>query len=183
MSTQSSWSSTKRITTVALAVLLAADVGLGVFLWQSSRQRPEELRAQRENLALQAKLRKAEVERGQRIRASLSQVGIDCDKFYQNTFLNRAMGYSAVEADFNSIAEKAGLHTSAVNFKEKEIKDRGVTELSISTSVDGSYSSVIQFINGLEQSKNFYLLSDLHLTSASAGAIKLQLDLRTYFRT
>ena len=42
---------------------------------------------------------------------------------------------------------------------------------------------MIKFINGLEQSKNFYLLNDLHLTSANAGMIKLQLDLRTYFRT
>ncbi|HTS11801.1 MAG TPA: hypothetical protein VMH00_06770 [Candidatus Limnocylindrales bacterium] len=183
MKNEGSWSGTKRFTTIALAVLLIVDVGLGVFLWQSSRQNPEELRAQRETLALQAKLRKAEVERGRRIRASLPQIGLDCDKFYKDTFLDPATGYSAVESDFNTIADKAGLRTSATNFKEKVIKDHGVTELQISTTVDGSYSSVIQFINGLEQSKIFYLLNDLHLTSATAGAVKLQLDLRTYFRT
>jgi Tfp pilus assembly protein PilO len=179
----SSWHTTKLAATIALACLLVADIALGIFLWLGSRQQPEELRAERDRLTLQAKLRKAEVDRGNAIRASLPQVGRDCTKFYQDTFLEKAVGYSSVEADLSAIAGKAGLHASDTNFKETEVKDRGVTEISISTSVEGSYSSVIKFINGLEQSKNFYLLNDLHLTSANAGMIKLQLDLRTYFRT
>lgn len=179
----SSWHTTKLLATIALAVLLLVDVGLGVFLWRSSRQRPEELRAERDRLTLQAKLRKAEVDRGNAIRASLPQVGKDCSKFYQDAFLDKAVGYSSVEGDLSRIADKAGLHASGTTYKEKEIKDRGVTEISISTTVEGGYSSVIKFINGLEQSKNFYLLNDLHLTSATGGTIKLQLDLRTYFRT
>jgi Tfp pilus assembly protein PilO len=179
----SSWHTTKLAATIALACLLVADIALGIFLWLGSRQQPEELRAERDRLTLQAKLRKAEVDRGNAIRVSLPQVGRDCTKFYQDTFLEKAVGYSSVEADLSAIAGKAGLHASDTSFKETEVKDRGVTEISISTSVEGSYSSVIKFINGLEQSKNFYLLNDLHLTSANAGMIKLQLDLRTYFRT
>ena len=50
-------------------------------------------------------------------------------------------------------------------------------------SSEADYPAVIQFINGLERSKYFYLLDDLQLGSASSGAIRLQIGLHTYFRT
>lgn len=178
-----SWVIVKRLTVVALAGLLAADVALGVFLWRTSRESPAEIHAQLDHLALEAKLHKAEVARGEKISASLPQIGKDCEAFYQNTFLDKATAYSALDADLSSIAEKAGLRMSALNLKEKEIKNRGVTEISIATGVEGNYSAIIHFINGLEQSKNFYLLNDLRLGSARGGAIKLDLELRTYFRS
>jgi Tfp pilus assembly protein PilO len=183
MSAPSTWGTIKRLMTIALALLLAADIGLAVFLWRTSRQSPAEVRSELDRLALIAKLRKAEVARGEKISASLPQVGADCEKFYQNTFLDKASGYSALDADLSTIADKAGLRMSSLNIKEKELKNHGVTEISISTGVEGNYSSVIQFINGLEQSRNFYLLNDLQLASARGGAIKLELDLRTYFRS
>lgn len=183
MSAKSGWKTTKNIVVTVLAVLLAADVGLGIFLWRTSRESPEETRAEVDRLALQAKLRQAEVVRGEKIRASLPQVGRDCDKFFDDTFVDKVSGYSALESDLNSIAGKAGLHISDKNYKETDVKNHGVTEISISTDVEGSYSSIIQFIDGLQQSKNFYLLNNLSLGSSKDGVIKLQLELRTYFRS
>ncbi len=49
--------------------------------------------------------------------------------------------------------------------------------------MDADYPAVIQFINGLERSKYFYLLDDLQLASATTGGIRLQIGLHTYFRT
>jgi len=167
----------------ALAVLVAADLALVFFLWQDMRNAPEAMRAQRDRLAIQAKLLRADVERGEKIRASLPQSGRDCETFYDESFLSAPQGYSGIESDLGTIASKAGVKTSGFAFKEKEIKDRGVVEISISTSVDADYPSIIQFINGLEQSKNFYLLDGLQLASASPGAIRLGLELHTYFRT
>lgn len=179
----SSWHTTKLLTSIALAILLLVDIGLGVFLWKSSREQPEDLRAQLNQLVAQSKLRNADVVRGTAIRTSLPQVSRDCSKFYQATFLDKTTAYSAVVTDLGNIAEKAGLRPSDTSFKENDVKeDRSLTQVAISTSVEGSYSSVIKFINALEQSKNFYLLNDLHLASSNGGMIKLQLDLRTYFR-
>ncbi|HXW55269.1 MAG TPA: GspMb/PilO family protein [Candidatus Cybelea sp.] len=183
MNATRAWAKTKIVIMAALGVLLAADVALGFLLWRNSSESPEHLRGEIQRLELQAKLREAELARDQKIRASMPHVGRDCDRFYEDTFLLKETGYSAIEADLNSIADKAGLRLSGATYKESEVKDRGVTQIVISTGVDGNYASIIQFINGLEQSKNFYLLNDLRLTSASAGAIKLQLELRTFFRS
>ena len=168
---------------LALAALLAMDAGLLYVRWQGSHEAPYEMRAQRDRLQAQAKLLRADVQRGEKIRASLSQVGKDCDSFYHENFLDPKSGYSDIESDLGSIAQKSGLKTSAITFKEKALKDHGVTEIGISTSVEGSYASIIQFISGLERSKNFYLLNDLRLDSVTTGGIRLRLELQTYFRT
>ena len=42
---------------------------------------------------------------------------------------------------------------------------------------------MIRFINGLERSKNFYLVDDLTLASANTGTIQLEITMHTYFRT
>jgi Tfp pilus assembly protein PilO len=177
------WQAWKKWTGIAVAVLLIADVALAVFLWQSARQGPEEMRARRERLAIQAKLLKADITRGEKIRASLPEVRKDSDSFYRESFLNPVTGYSDIATDLDSIAAKAGVKTTGFSFKQKEVKDRGVTEITINTSVDADYPAVIQFINGLERSKYFYLLDEVELNTAQAGGIQLRIGLHTYFRT
>jgi hypothetical protein len=177
------WHGWKKWTGIALGVLLAADLGLAYLLWNTSREVPATMRLQRNRLEAQAKLLSADVERGEKIRASLPQAGKDCDAFYQGTLLDASSGYSRIESDLAVIASKAGVRTSGLSFKQKEVKDRGVTQISITTSVDADYPAVVAFINGLERSKNFYLLDSLHLASATAGGLRLDLELHTYFRT
>ena len=58
-----------------------------------------------------------------------------------------------------------------------------MVEIEISTVVDGDYASLVRFINGLEHSNNFYVLDNLALAAGSAGVLKLNLQLRTYFRS
>jgi len=180
---EKSWRGGKKAVGLALAVLLAVDAGLLYVRWQGGHEAPFEMRAQRDRLQAQAKLLHADVQRGGKIRASLPQVGKDCDAFYHEDFLDPKFGYSDIESDLGAIAQKAGLKNSAISFKQRELKDHGVTEIGISTSVEGSYASIIQFISGLERSKNFYLLNDLRLDSATTGGIRLRLELQTYFRT
>lgn len=168
---------------ITLTILLLADAGLVVFLWQTARQGPQEMRAQRDRLALQSKLLKADIARGERIRASLPQVGKDCESFYRQSFLDPITGYSDIETDLDSIASKARVKTTGFSFKQKEVKDRGVTEIAIDTRVDADYPAIIEFIDGLERSKYFYLLDVVQLDSAAAGGIQLQIGLHTYFRT
>jgi hypothetical protein len=183
MSGNRSWGEWKKWIGITLVALLAADVALGAYLWRASQAGPEKMAADRDRLALLSKQLKADVDRCGKIRSSMAMAGKDADDFYRQTFLDRATGYSSIESDLNSIASGAGLRASGITFKEKVIKDRGVTEVAMTTSVEGDYPSIIKFINGLERSKNFYLLNNLHLASATQGGIKLDLQLRTYFRS
>jgi Tfp pilus assembly protein PilO len=177
------WQSLKRLLQVGVGLILLLDLGLVVALWEATREDRGDMVAQRSRLATEARLLRADVARGERIRASLPQAGKDCDAFYRQSFLDVSTGYSQVESDLDAIAQKAGVKTTGFAFKQKDVKDRGVTEISITTGVSADYPQMIQFINGLERSKNFYLLDSLQLASAAPGAIRLQLALHTYFRT
>ena len=80
------------------------------------------MRAQRTRLDTQAKLLKADVARGEKIRASLPTVGKNCDAFYHDAFLDASTGYSAIESDLGNIATKAGLKVGGLTLNQKEVK-------------------------------------------------------------
>jgi len=86
-------------------------------------------------------------------------------------------------ADLSDISNRAGIHTGGVTFKQRELEKRGVTEVEVTTAVEGEYPNLVRFINGLERSKNFYLLDSLTLASSAGGSIRLNLQLRTYLRS
>jgi len=165
-----------------LGVLLAVDLGLAVLLWQLRQSDPSGMHAERTALETKAKLLKADIARGEKIRKNMPDVGKEADRFYQQELPSATKGYSGIVEDLGEIASKAGLKTSATKFSEAPVKGRGVTQIAIADSVEGNYASVLQFITGLERSKSFYLLDDLSLDGVEAGHLHLTLELRTYFR-
>ena len=192
LTTTTPWRIWKRVIIAALVLLFAADIGLVYLSWQNTREGEASMRAERDRLSLLAKSLKGDVARGERIRSSMSGVTSEYDAFYRTDFQTASDGYSAIEADLGGLAAKSSVRSSGVTFDQKEVKGRGVEEIKIAETVEGDYPSIIKFINGLEQSKYFYLLSDLKLDLASiSGAgvgnqgslIRLHLELRTYFKT
>jgi Tfp pilus assembly protein PilO len=173
----------KKWVRIALAVVLAADALLVYANYSSTDAAARSAAAQLKGLREEHGLMKADVERVSGIRNRLSEVQRDADKFYAHEFLPEGTGYSAIIADLSKISKASGLGTRNVEFKERKLEARGVTEVTVSATVEGQYVSLVHFINGLERSSNFYLLDSLTLTSATAGNIKLNLQLRTYFRT
>jgi hypothetical protein len=177
------WPAWKKGIGGTLLVLVAADVALVVALWQIGQNGPQAMRARIGRLTEQSKLLRADVQRGQRIRAALPAAGKQCDAFYNKAFFDSSTGYSQIESDLNSISKDAGVETSGLKFKQKPVKGRGVTEVDVSTTVKADYPSLIRFINGLERSQDFYLLDGLALHLATGGMVDLDLDMHTYFRT
>lgn len=166
-----------------LAALVVVDLGLVVLLWQLRQTDPVDLMRQRTLLETKAKLLKADVARGELIRKEMPKVGEQAGEFYEQQLPQAKGGYSSLVADLGEIASKAGLRTSSTSFQDHELKERGVTEIQIQETVEGDYASVMKYIQGLERSKNFYLLSDLGLDSSETGILHLKLVLKTYFRT
>jgi Tfp pilus assembly protein PilO len=166
-----------------LAVLLVADLvllGLNLRTGPSVQERHREI----EQLQRQHDLLAADVRRATDIQKKLAGVQREGDEFFKRELREAASGYSSVVADLGSLAKTAGLKTSAVTFRQQELAGRGVTEVQVSATVEGDYPSLVSFINGLERSRNFYVLDSLMLASSTqAGSLKLNLQLRTYFRS
>jgi hypothetical protein len=172
----------KRIVRWALAAVIVVDLALVFLNWQIGRS-PHAPQGELQSLELQRKMMTGDVNRGDEIRRNLPAIEQQCDRFYQDQFRPIASGYSGLIADLGSIANQAGLKSDATTFQQLKPNEHGVVELDIGESVEGSYPSVVAFLNGLEHSHGFYILDGLSLTSNREGALKLSLRLRTFFRS
>jgi len=124
-----------------------------------------------------------DVRRGDQIRKELPADEKQRDDFFQEQFRPAGAGYSALIADLGSVASQAGLKIESTNFQQHAPDAHGVVEVDINESIDGSYPSVVAFLNGLERSHGFYILDSLSLSSSRDAMLKLSLELRTFFRS
>jgi len=174
---------TKTIIRVILGIVVAIDIVLAGINWQmaaANRAPQSELNTLKRQHALVA----ADIARAETIRKTLPQIEQQCDLFFKQNFRPVASGYSSVVSDFGSLSRGAGLQTENINFHQHPTDKRGVTEVDINAAIDGDYSSVVRFIDALQHIDTFYVLDGLSLgSSGSGGELKLNLQLRTYFRT
>jgi type IV pilus assembly protein PilO len=166
-------------------LLVLADVALAAYSWQlaSTPHTPQQ------QLALEMRqhdLLKADIKRAQDIRDGMPAIQKDCDQFEQSLF-PATTGYSSVTAELGDTAKKAGIQLTDLNFKQTDIANRGLKEVLMNANVSGDYKHVIQFLNGVQRSKNLYEVDGLSLASENSaqtptGIIKVTVHLKTYFR-
>ncbi len=175
----------KRLVIGALALLVLADVALAAYSWRLSfapHTPKQELVLQNQQL----EVLRADIKRGESIRQLTPAIQRDCDRFEQS-LLPVGNGYSSVSAELDGIAKKAGAQIEGRGFKQKEIPKRDLQEVSIDLTVNGEYTAVVRFLNGLQRSKNLYEVDGLALASdalnqGANGPIKVSVHMKTYFR-
>src|ERR1700686_4353976 len=166
----------------SVIVILAADLILLGVDWRMN-QSPHVQAGELRRLDLLEKSYRADNARLERFRRELPADEKDWDAFFTSHFHPAGAGYSAISEDLGELSRTAGLRSDTVTFHQHIPDARGLMEVDIATAVEGDYDSLIQFLNKLEHSENFYVLDSLTLASSSAGKLRLNLQLRTYFRT
>jgi Tfp pilus assembly protein PilO len=165
-----------------LAVILLADVvliGVRFRINSLSHVQPGDLN----RLGMLEKQYRADNTRLERFRSELPADEKQWDEFFTTHFHPAGAGYSAISEDLGDLSRSAGLRSDSISFHQHSPDARGLVQVDISTAIEGDYDSLIQFLNKLEHSDNFYVLDSLALASSSAGKIRLNVQLRTYFRT
>jgi Tfp pilus assembly protein PilO len=172
----------KAIVRAALIVILALDVVLlavNYRLNQGPKIAPDEVK----HLELLEKSYRADNERLSKFRAELPADEKQWDQFFTVHFRPAGAGYSAVSEDLGQLSHSAGLRTDTISFHQHAPDARGLMEIEIATAVEGDYESLVNFLDKLEHSDHFYVLDGMSLASSNAGKIRLNIQLRTYFRT
>ena len=170
------------ITRAALIVILAADALLVAAQWRmngSPHVQIEDLN----RLASLEKQYRADNTRLERFKTELPGDEKQWDQFFTTHFHPAGAGYSAISEDLGGLSRAAGLRSDSISFHQHAPDTRGLMQVDIATAVEGDYDSLVQFLNKLEHSENFYVLDSLALASSNGGKIRLNVQLRTYFRT
>jgi Tfp pilus assembly protein PilO len=166
-----------------LVGLLLADAALAAVVWHYESDHPEADKKYIERLQDEDRFMAADVRRAQAIREQLPDVRKACDTFQGDTLLPSSTGYSAIVADLGKITAEASLPPGGVGFKQKPSNQKGIIEVEVGAYVEGDYSALVKFINGLERSKNLYLIDSMSLSSGHEHGVRLSLLMRTYFRS
>jgi Tfp pilus assembly protein PilO len=176
----------KRLVIGALGLLVLADVALATYSYHLSSAP----RTPQQELAIQNKqleVLRADIKRGEAIRQLTPSIQKDCDRF-ERSLLPINTGYSSVSAELDGIAKKAGAQIENRDFKQKEIPNRGVEEVDMDVTLNGQYTNVVKFLNGLQRSQNLYAVDGLALASSESpsqgpnGVIRVSVHMKTYFR-
>jgi Tfp pilus assembly protein PilO len=165
-----------------LAIILLADAGLIAFQWKLNSAphiQPSDLN----RLATLEKQYRADNTRLERFKTELPADEKQWDEFFKTHFHPAGAGYSAISEDLGDLSRTAGLRSDTISFHQYAPDARGLMQVDISTAVEGDYDSLVQFLNKLEHSNNFYVLDSMALTSSNVGKLRLNVQLRTYFRT
>jgi type IV pilus assembly protein PilO len=174
----------RRMILVALAILLAGDLGLAFYSWHAATA----LRRPMASLVADSaklKLLGADVDRADQIRHNLPATVAECDRF-EGSLLPASSGNSSVTAELDDLAKKSGLQIQNVAFRHKELLGRNLTEVQLEASVTGDYASIVKFMNGLQRSHNSYAVESLGVQSEgqnSPNLLRVGLHMKTYFRT
>src|ERR1700730_10297597 len=172
----------KSIVRWVLVVILGLDVILltvNYRLNQSPRIAPDEIK----RLDMLEKSYRADNARLDKFRVELPADEKQWDQFFTTHFRPAGAGYSAVSEDLGQLSHSAGLRTDTITFHQHAPDARGLMEIEIVTAVEGDYASLVNFLDKLEHSDHFYVLDSLALAFSNAGRIRLNIQLRTYFRT
>jgi len=166
----------------ALAVVLAGDAILLGLNWRLNSS-PHIQATDLNRLSMLDKQYRADNARLETFRTELPGDEKEWDSFFTTHFHPARAGYSAISEDLGQLSTSAGLRSDNISFHQHAPDARGLMQIDISTAVEGDYESLIQFLNKLGHSDNFYVLDSLSLASSSAGKLRLNLQLRTFFRT
>ena len=175
----------KRLILAGLAVLLLADGALAYFSMKMAvprETREKALAAENRQVALV----KADVDRAKKIQQDLPGVLRQFDDF-ESTLLQGKKAYSVLSEEMDEYAKDAHVIVDDIKFHEKEVTGRGLTEVTIESSVNGDYNGIVVFLNHLQRSKNVYIVDELavdsqNLSQGPPGSLKVNLHLRTYLR-
>jgi hypothetical protein len=129
----------------------------------------------------------------------LAEASAESDKFYDDRL---PMSYSQIAGELGALKGKSNVRLSRVNYTQpapatsngkKATEGPGgtvvpstgkdqLTEVLMDASLTGDYRSLVQFINGLERDKVFFLINGITLTGQQTGQVSLRIRIATFLR-
>jgi Tfp pilus assembly protein PilO len=159
---------------VALLLILNLVLAARLFLaWSTLRSASADQLQQQQTAYRALQLEMAPL-RGLPQKVSLSRT--QADEFYSARF---PAAYSTISAAINDLASKNNVRLTNLGYTPTPAI-AGLAEVRMDASLSGEYAQMMHFINGLERSKTFFLITGVTLTGQQGGLVNLRLKLNTY---
>lgn len=152
-------------------------------------------RAEYASLQESIKRSKLQIEQNRKVLGSLEKTseqlarfGKDKDALMMRHLLRRNVGYSENMTRLDALVQKSGVKKTRVTYNLNPTALTGLSVVSIAIPLEGSYTSVVNFVRELEASDTFYLITSIDLANSggssqavATGGVALSLAMETYF--
>ena len=164
--------------------------------WQQATSQNADALAQQQVLLKAAEIAAKPL---QGLDVKLAEASAQSDKFYLERL---PVSYSEIAGQLGVLKTKSNVRLSRVNYTQpaptssngkKATEGPGgttvpsngkdqLTEVLMDASLTGDYRSLVQFINGLERDKVFFLINGITLTGQQTGQVSLRIRIATFLR-
>ncbi len=178
-----------------LAVLAAVNVLFFALLLRPAGERAREDRDRLGKMQEDLSERRKAVARLRDIDSRLDTARKQDQDFYHQRFLPRATGFSSLMAEIEKLANSAHVRRAGVGYSLAEVPGHPeLNEVQMTTTIEGEYQNVVQFINQLERDPLFLMVDQIAAAGSGQSAtgppaarqkapVRISLRLLTYFRT
>lgn len=90
--------------------------------------------------------------------------------------------YSQILGSVGDVAIHSGVSLSHVSYSEGT-PGSDLSEISMEVNVAGDYPQLMQFVNGIERNRNFFIVRALSFTGQQGGDVTLHVRISTWLRT
>ena len=166
-----------------LFLLLVADAAAYAGWVRRPAGQPEMDPAELVRLEREVEARATEVARLERVREQAPRLRPRLEAFAVEHLLAERTAYSRLAADLEQAARQAGVQLGQVSYDTREEKSQpDLVRVEITTSVEGSYADLLEYLGALERSERLYLIDELNVAGVRGGRVRLELRLAAYLR-
>ena len=89
--------------------------------------------------------------------------------------------YSSIAVALGELQESSGVRLTRVQYAQRA-PGANLTEISIDMGVSGAYPQIMDFVNGLERDRTFFVIRAMSLTGQQGGMVNLRMNVSTWLR-
>lgn len=160
---------------VAMAVLLAVDVGLATYRWWPGSNLHEE----EQQLRQQYLVTERQVAPLRGIDKKLEETRANLKTFYDQRVLGH---WSQISNELNKLAKENGISLQAVKYKGDDSGIPNLQTVTIETGISGDYLKIVHFISALERDKLLFVINLISLRGQTGGTVELQISFETFLK-
>jgi hypothetical protein len=174
-----------------LAIFAVMNVLFFFILNRPARVEYERLEESIRQLRAQAGTNKVYFDRLDKTSTQLDRFDKDKNALLMKHLIHRASGYSQIVSTLEGIVQRTGVRSTRIAYTPDPMPHAGLNTVAVTIPLEGSYSSIVNFIRQVENSDTFFLITAINLTgsaqssnanaSAGPGTVALSLALETYF--
>ena len=118
----------------------------------------------------------------QGLDVKLQKANTQADTFYDERL---PVSYSEIAQEVGVLATDTKVRLAGAQYSQNAVTGDAagqLTQVTLDARLTGSYRPLVEFINRLERSKVFFLISGVTLTGQQSGTVNLRVRITTYIR-